>query len=326
MDATRAIKTAATLVVVGCAAPITTEAPLVVAPPPTESDVAQRVTRSVVIVRTDGYFGSGFLVGGPDLVATADHILAATDRCSVEFDDGTTVDAVVEERGLGDDVALLRLAAPVDRTPLSLRPDGVVMGEPVAIVGMEEGRTFLASWGRAASSKTGYEFLNGEWIPVVYFDAETLPGSSGAPWTDGAGRVVASNTAGFPDKRYGFQYGVSARRVADRIAHIAHRRPSLHLGLHDPDGAAQSTPGLVGRRPGPVVESVGAGGAAARAGIAVADCIVAVDGAPCRNIDELFQRIEPHVPGDVVRLAIRRGAASMDVEVTLDAARDSRGK
>jgi S1-C subfamily serine protease len=48
-----------------------------------------------------------------------------------------------------------------------------------------------------------------------------------------------------------------------------------------------------------------------------ADIIVAIDGKPVHNVDELLTEVEAHSPGQVVTVTVLRGGRSVDVPVTL---------
>jgi regulator of sigma E protease len=71
-------------------------------------------------------------------------------------------------------------------------------------------------------------------------------------------------------------------------------------------------------RPEPVVGTVEAGSPAARAGLAVGDRVLAVDGTPVRWWDDLEEVLRAR-PGARVRLRIERAGQAQDVELAVDA-------
>ena len=80
---------------------------------------------------------------------------------------------------------------------------------------------------------------------------------------------------------------------------------------------------------GVIIRSVRRGGAAARSDltgvktdrwgrVALGDVIVEVDGKKVESFDDLYTALEPHKPGDRVRVRVQRGEDARDVTVTLE--------
>ncbi len=59
-------------------------------------------------------------------------------------------------------------------------------------------------------------------------------------------------------------------------------------------------------------------GPADRAGIEPGDVILAIDGRPVTQADELIVAIRAKAPGDAVTLSVRTGDTTRDVRVVLD--------
>jgi C-terminal processing protease CtpA/Prc len=70
-------------------------------------------------------------------------------------------------------------------------------------------------------------------------------------------------------------------------------------------------------RTGALVHTVEAGGPAAKAGIAVNDVIVAIDGIPMRSAWQIGEVLSRHRPGDAMVLAITRATDGASAEVTM---------
>ena len=56
-----------------------------------------------------------------------------------------------------------------------------------------------------------------------------------------------------------------------------------------------------------------------RPDIESADVILAIDGKPVRNVEELLTEVETHKPGDTVELTILRAGQTLVVPVRLEA-------
>jgi putative serine protease PepD len=78
-------------------------------------------------------------------------------------------------------------------------------------------------------------------------------------------------------------------------------------------GVKVSTTPIDGQAP------VTAGGPADQAGIKPGDLIIAFNGRPVTDPDELVVAIRAQTPGDVVRFTIRRDGLDQEVSVTLQA-------
>ena len=69
--------------------------------------------------------------------------------------------------------------------------------------------------------------------------------------------------------------------------------------------------------PGAVARYVYPDSPAAKAGVREVDLLVALDGKPVKDRDELRQRVAEHEPGDEVELGIRRGSETLKVKLKL---------
>ena len=45
--------------------------------------------------------------------------------------------------------------------------------------------------------------------------------------------------------------------------------------------------------------------------------LVAIDGKPVQNVDELLTEVESHAPGEVVKVTVLRGGRTVEIPVTL---------
>jgi S1-C subfamily serine protease len=98
------------------------------------------------------------------------------------------------------------------------------------------------------------------------------------------------------------------------VAHEGHA-PG-YLGIGSMPVALPETQRAGGPARGLLVTSVADGGPAARAGVLVGDVVVAFDGAPVDDPDELLARLRGARPGQAVRLTLSRGGAAHELTVT----------
>jgi S1-C subfamily serine protease len=165
---------------------------------------------------------------------------------------------------------------------------------------------------------------------VVQTDAAINPGNSGGPLLDSAGRLIGVNTQIVsPSGAYagiGFAIPVDTvnRIVPELIRNGKIVRPVLGVELANEGNARQW-----GVQSGVLVLSVVRGGPAEQAGILplrrlaggrlLGDIIVAIDEFEVKNQADYFQILSKKKVGDVVRLKVRRGKETLEVEVALAA-------
>ena len=184
--------------------------------------IAPVTDASVVFIRTDGGFGSGFYIGD-GLIVTAAHVLDGRKSAYIKTEDGrvgvATPIAIDEER----DVAVMRtdrrniLAAEVDC-------DAVAVGTPITSFGMPLGIEFVAAYGKIAKSTQKGEGLGREYYVT---DMTTVMGQSGGPVFAG-GKVIGVTSAvmtaalrsgkGYVPTLVGFGFVVPSSVVCEMVA------------------------------------------------------------------------------------------------------------
>jgi putative serine protease PepD len=259
-----------------------------------------------------GATGSGFVIDKQGHIVTNQHVVAGGGAVSVEFSDGSEVDAEIVGTDPSTDIAVLDVnRPPAELTALSFTSEGSLeVGEPVVAIGSPFGLAgtlttgVISALGREIESPNGFTIEN-----AVQTDAALNNGNSGGPVLDLQGRVVgvAAQIRSESGGSQGIGYAVpgdTARRVAaDLIADG--RVEHAYLGVSLPnDGAAQIT-------------QVVPGAPADNAGLQQGDEVTAVDGNAIESGDELREAIDAKRPGDKLRLTITRSGDERTVEVTL---------
>jgi S1-C subfamily serine protease len=154
---------------------------------------------------------------------------------------------------------------------------------------------------------------------VIQTDAAINPGNSGGPLVDQSGRVVGINTAG----------AGSAENIGFAIA-IDRARPIIEHAMEDPEAAAPFlgvstqtvTPEValvegLATDQGVLVRALAPGGPAEEAGIQLGDVIVAVDGEPVADNEDLQALLLDHEPEEEAVVTVARGSSTQDITVTL---------
>jgi S1-C subfamily serine protease len=165
---------------------------------------------------------------------------------------------------------------------------------------------------------------------VIQTSAPINPGNSGGPLLDSAGRLIGMNTAivspsgAFAGIGFAIPVDEINQIVTQLIRHGKIVRPALGVQLAEEQLARQ----LGVKQEGVLIIKVVPDGAAAEAGlrptsrdrsgrIRLGDIIVALDGKPINNIQDLYAALEDHQVGDTVTLTIERDGKRQDVQVTL---------
>ena len=151
----------------------------------------ERLKRSTVTVRTDGYEGSGFLVDPAGLVVTNNHVVEFSRYLAVLFDQKHKVRARLLAANPGKDIAVLwvnlqafpeAVIAPVVPSEAASQ---VVVGERVFTIGSPMGREKVLTTG--VISKVEHT--------SIFSDININPGSSGGPLFNLRGVVTGITSA-----------------------------------------------------------------------------------------------------------------------------------
>ena len=296
--------------------------------------------------------GSGFVVDKEGDIVTNAHVVTSGGHLNgggtpheakqvfVEFGDRNRVPAEIKGFDADADVALIK----VDPDGLDLQPvelsdrSSFTVGEPVAAIGSPFGEDQSLSIGVISATNRTVEGLTNFGIDnAIQTDASINPGNSGGPLLDAKGELIGINeqiaSSSGSNSGVGFAIPVTSVRFSlDQLkadgkveyAFLGVTSESLypqlaeHLGLDTDSGAlitdvVNGSPaddaGLKGSTGEDTfqLQQVKTGG----------DVVLAVDGKPVLESNDLSKLVAVHKPGDKVTLQILRDGDKQDVEVTL---------
>jgi S1-C subfamily serine protease len=298
------------------------------------------------IVPTGGQ-GSGFVIDRQGHVLTNYHVIAdavqggRNGEIYVTLHNRKRYKADVVGTDPAHDLAVVQISAP-DLVPAVLGDStNLQVGQRVYAIGNPFGLNGTMTDGIVSSIRSVREPEGATIDKAIQTDAPINPGNSGGPLLDSHGNVIGINTmiASSVGQSAGIGFAIpinTAKAVLNDLVTLGRvRRPSLGIrGLPiGPELAAQI--GLPADY-GVLIMQVIPGGAAERAGLRGGnqraylgnreimlggDLIVAIDGQPVQDQQDLMDIMNKHRAGDAATVTLHRGRQRMQVRVTLGEAR-----
>ena len=269
--------------------------------------------------RTTTSLGSGFVWSSDGIIVTNNHVVEGASRITVNFSNGTQVNAKLIGVDPDSDVAVLR----VDSRNLAPAPIGtssdLMIGETVVAVGNPFGLSgtvttgVVSALGRSVPSKEeGRTFTD-----FIQTDASINPGNSGGPLLNIDGKVIGINTAILGNAQgIGFAIPVDrARKVIQdllRYGQVHSAWIGAVTATITPEEAKRL--GIRATR-GAIIARIFAGSPAATAGLRTGDVITAVEG---KAVDsrEAFATFTATVPsGQPVQVTVMREGAARTIAI-----------
>ena len=278
--------------------------------------------------------GSGFVWDQDGHIVTNFHVTQQGDAFSVTLADQSEWDAKVAGAAPDKDIAVLKIGAPREKLVPLVRGNsqGLVVGQRVLAVGNPFGLDHsltvgvVSALGRELRSPSGRRIRD-----VIQTDAAINPGNSGGPLLDSSGRLIGVNTAIFsPSGAFaGIGFAVPVDTVTRLVPQLIAKGRIVTAGIGVtliPTRYNAQLGGIDGVAIGEVMPD----GPAARAGlqgaqsargrrVVLGDRIIAVDGKPVKNEDDLRDAFESAGVGGSVTLTVARGRERRDVKVALAA-------
>ena len=304
-------------------------------------EIFERVSPSVVQVAAarseanpwteepgQGASGTGFVWDSDGHIVTNDHVAQGAREVAVRFASGEVVRAEVAGTAPNYDLAVLRIRGGTRPPPplalgtssdLKVGQSAFAVGNPF---GLDQSMTsgIISALKRRLPTQTGREISN-----VIQTDAAINPGNSGGPLLDSAGRLIGVTTAIISPS--GSNAGIGFAVPADIVNRVvpelirSGRVPTPGIGIIAASEAVATRLGIEGV----IVVRTAPSSPAARAGIRgvdmssgqVGDVISQVDGKQVRRLSDLTDQIEQVGAGKTVRLTLKRGSDTRDVDVDI---------
>ncbi|HMB22803.1 MAG TPA: trypsin-like peptidase domain-containing protein [Anaerolineales bacterium] len=279
--------------------------------------VEKGAASTILVDARKRYPASGIAYAG-DLVLTADHVVTREENLKVLVPTGKTFEVTVAGRDPGSDLALLRL--PEKALTPAKTSAAVKVGQLVLALGRPNSEGVQASWGIVTSINGPTRTFRGGLLDE-YIRTETTPypGFSGGPLINTDGDVLGLNTSGLT---HGSSLTIPVK-VAWRIAEALAKHGTVkrgYLGVRtQPVEVPESARKALGREQdhGLLVVWVEEDGPAEKGGLLVGDILVAVNGQPVGDPDDLFSTLGADTVGKAVAAEILRGGRPETIRVTV---------
>jgi S1-C subfamily serine protease len=296
--------------------------------------------------------GSGFVVDTDGNILTNAHVVTSGGNLNgggspreakqvfVEFGDRNRVAADIVGFDADADIALIK----VDPDGLDLHPvrladrSSFAVGEPVAAIGSPFGEDQSLSIGVISATDRTIEGLTNFGIDnAIQTDASINPGNSGGPLLDAKGEVIGINEqiasssgsnsgVGFAIPVTSVRYSLEQLKDGGEVdyAYLGVTSESLypqlaeHLGIDSESGAL-----ITDVVDGSPADDVGLKGSSGQTTFQLqqvktgGDVVIAVDGKPVLQNNDLSELIATHRPGEEATLTVIRDGERDEVEVTL---------
>ncbi|MGC3970011.1 MAG: trypsin-like peptidase domain-containing protein [Pirellulales bacterium] len=287
--------------------------------------------------------GSGSVIDQAGHILTNYHVVSDAESINVTLFDGETYQASLVGRDPSNDIAVLKIEAPVESLVPIVFGDSsrLRVGQSVYAIGNPFGLERTLTTGIVSSLNRSLPGRNGRTMKsIIQIDAAINPGNSGGPLIDSRGRLIGMNTAiaSKTGQNTGVGFAIPAATIARVVPQLVERgevvRPDVGItrvyqterglliagltaggpaeraGLRGPQRTVQK------RRQGPfMVESQ-------KLDISAADLIVEVNGEKIKTADDFLGLIEAHSPGSEVALTIIRDNQRFQARVRLGLSRE----
>ena len=273
--------------------------------------------------RVQNSLGSGVVVRGDGIIVTNRHVIANAEEVTVALADRREFAAEILGEDPRTDLAVLRIDVDGEALPaLRLRDsDEVEVGDIVLAIGNPFGVGQTVTSGIVSAIARSRVSI-GDTDFFIQTDAAINPGNSGGALVDMTGALIGVNTAIFSKSggSHGIGFAIPSNMVRAVVSGITDDgrivRPWLGAWTHEINADIAESLGMP-RPIGVLVEEVYRGGPSDRAGVAVGDVIIEVDGHRVDHPEAVRYRLTTRGIGDAAELKLWRRGSQRTVRVDL---------
>ena len=285
--------------------------------------------------------GSGFVIDTEGHILTNFHVVEGARQVEVTTSDKKKYKAQIVGTDPVHDLAVIQI--PNKAVPQAEIGDSknLVVGQKVYAIGNPFGLSGTMTRGIISSIRS-LKGQRGYIDEAIQTDAAINPGNSGGPLLNARGQVIGINTmilTGGVEQSAGIGFAIpisTAKAVLDDLVHLGRvRRPEIGVRTFPIGPELANQLGLPADS-GLLIVEVVPGSAADKAGLRAGterayvgnypiliggDLLVAIEGQPLEDQQDLSHMMQNHRSGDTVTLTIYRGKKRMDIKVVLGESR-----
>ncbi|MEJ2201462.1 MAG: trypsin-like peptidase domain-containing protein [Desulfuromonadaceae bacterium] len=267
---------------------------------------------------TSQSLGSGVIIDATGLVLTNAHVIEKASKIFVALTDSSReLQAELVGMDARTDLAVLKIQNPGPFPVLQpARSDELMVGETVIAIGNPLGLGQSITTGVVSSKRRRLPVEEGAFAFFIQTDALINPGNSGGPLININGELIGINTAIIKQAQgIGFAIPIDlAKRVLGDLIRLGQLRPPFSGIIPGEVGRAFRQGRSVG---GVLVTRVEPDSPAERAGVQIADVILALDGDPVESSAEFLSLLRTYAPEQRIHLSLLRGTLSKEVKLAL---------
>jgi serine protease Do len=268
--------------------------------------------------------GSGFIVDRNGYILTNHHVVEKADQIKVRMPhDKTDHRAKLIGYDVETDLAVIKVDASKPLQPVRIgNSDSVQVGDWAVAIGSPFGLEATVTAGIVSATGRNIEGAQ-QFQRFIQTDAAINPGNSGGPLLNINGEVIGINTA-IATATGGYQ-GVGFALPVNAVVTVYNSiiksgrvsRGSIGIQFRPYENAQELMRGLGLKDGGVIIDRVMPNGPAEKAGLKKDDIIVAYDGKPVKDGDELVNRVSNTPVGSTATVTADRDGKKLDFQVTI---------
>jgi serine protease Do len=267
--------------------------------------------------------GSGVVVDRNGYILTNFHVVEDATRIQLKFNgDPAEYTAKLVGSDPETDLAVIKLDNGKKLVPARIgNSDGVQVGDWAVAIGSPFGLEATVTAGIISAKGRDIGGVEHQLQKFIQTDAAINPGNSGGPLLDIQGQVIGINTAIATEnggyQGIGFALPINlAVTVYNQIVRSGRvSRGSIGVGFNPNE--KPETLRVYGAKQGVFITQVEPNGPGEKAGVKVEDVIVALNGQPVKDGDDLVARVSNTPVGSEAALTILRDGRKLDLKVKI---------
>jgi serine protease Do len=269
------------------------------------------------------HLGSGVIVDAKGFILTNQHVIDRGTRIQVKLaDDPADYEAKVIGSDQETDLAVIKIDAGKPLVAAAIgNSDGVQVGEWAIAIGAPFGFERTVTAGIISAKGRNLEDPQHPLTRFLQTDAAINHGNSGGPLLNVRGQIIgincqiASESGGYEGIGFAIPINMAVKVYNDIIKSGKVSRGAI--GITFDSHAKPELLKAYGASEGVFVQTVSPDGPAAKAGVEPGDIVVAFEGQPVRNSDELLSRVGNAAVGSAATVTVLRDGNKKDLRLTV---------